>query len=93
MTMADPHPDLRWTMRHAPQANDRQEGGDHYLALGIEPWTVIDTWSQERQIGFHLGNILKYAMRLGVKDEPLQEARKIQHYAEKLVEVLARGER
>lgn len=92
MTLSDPVSDMRWALSPAPQARDRQEGGDHYRDLTIEPWNVIDTWSLERQIGFHLGNIVKYALRLGAKDSPLLEAKKIQHYAEKLVEVLARGE-
>lgn len=58
------------------------------MALPVQPWDVIDTWGLEQQIGFHLGNILKYAMRFGNKDAPLQEARKLAHYAQKLVEVL-----
>jgi hypothetical protein len=69
-------------------ANSHQTGGVHYLGMDIQPWDIFDTWNAERQIGFHLGNIVKYSLRLGNKDDPIQEARKIAHYAQKLVEVL-----
>jgi hypothetical protein len=71
-------------------AKERMVGGEHYKA-GVEPWDVIDTWSLEQQIGFFRGNILKYTMRMGRKagQAPILEARKIEHYAQKLVEVLS----
>lgn len=71
-----------------PTANDIQEGGDHYLNMDIEPWDVIDTWPLEQRIGFYRGNLIKYPMRLGTKDEMVKEAKKARHYAQKLVEVL-----
>jgi len=70
------------------RANDAQYGGAHYKKMGIEPWGVIDCWSFEQQVGYHRGNILKYTMRMGSKDERIKEAKKIRHYAEKLIEVL-----
>jgi hypothetical protein len=60
----------------------------HYDEMPIEPWDVLDTWPIEQQIGYHRGNILKYTMRMGLKDDRLKEAKKIQDYAEKLVDVL-----
>ena len=72
----------------AQTANAKQVGGDHYKNMGVEPWDVVDTWPIEQQIGYHRGGVLKYTMRLGNKDERLQEAKKALHYAEKLVEVL-----
>lgn len=71
-----------------PTANDIQEGGDHYLNMDIEPWDVVDTWPLEQRIGFYRGNLLKYTMRLGTKDEREGEAKKARHYAHKLAEVL-----
>lgn len=71
-------------------ANDRQEGGDHYMTMGIEPWDVVDSWSDEQKIGFYRGNALKYLMRMGRKDENVQELRKAVHYIEKLIEVVSR---
>lgn len=70
-------------------ARERQEGGDHYKRMGVEPWDVVDTWPVEQRIGFYRGNVLKYVMRLGTKDEVAQEARKARHYLDKLIEVLA----
>lgn len=75
----------------AAKAKEHQEGGEHYKQMGVQPWDVIDTWPIEQQIGYHRGNVLKYTMRLGNKDERLQEAKKIRHYADKLIEVLERS--
>jgi hypothetical protein len=69
-------------------ADARQEGGEHYKALGIEPWAVIDTWPLEQRIGYYRGNALKYTMRMGAKDAAPIEAAKAQHYLQKLLEVL-----
>jgi len=63
-------------------------GGSHYLEMAVQPWDVIDSWPVDQQIGFHRGNALKYLMRMGSKDRPVQEARKAQHYLEKLIEIL-----
>ncbi len=43
-------------------ANEKQVGGVHYKAMGVEPWDVIDTWPLEQRIGFYRGNALKYIM-------------------------------
>ena len=63
----------------------------HYKKMGVEPWDVVDTWPLEQQIGYHRGNLLKYTMRLGHKDEALKEAKKIRDYAEKLIQVLEKA--
>lgn len=60
----------------------------HYKDMQIEPWDVIDLWPAEQKKGFYRGNIIKYAMRIGSKDEELKEALKILDYAKKLVETL-----
>ena len=69
-------------------ANAKQVGGDHYKKMGIQTWDVVDTWPLEQQIGYYRGNALKYVMRIGSKDEEIQEAGKAIHYLEKLIEVL-----
>lgn len=74
--------------RAALSANDRQEGGSHYKKMGVEPWDVVDTWPLEQQIGYYRGGALKYIMRMGSKDESLQELRKAEHYIQKLIEIL-----
>ena len=69
-------------------ANAKQVGGDHYKKMGIQTWDVVDTWPLEQRIGYYRGNALKYVMRIGAKDEEIQEAGKAVHYLEKLLEVL-----
>lgn len=70
------------------RANDLQVGGTHYKEMGIEPWDVIDTWPPEQRIGAYRAGALKYIMRMGSKDEQLQEIGKAAHYLQKLIEVL-----
>lgn len=70
------------------KANQKQYGGDHYKEMGVEPWDVVDTWPIEQRIGAYRHGALKYLMRMGRKDEQLQEIQKCGHYIEKLVEVL-----
>jgi len=70
------------------KANSKQVGGDHYKRMGVQTWDVVDTWPRDQRIGYYRGNALKYIMRLGNKDEEIQEAGKGIHYLEKLVEVL-----
>lgn len=69
-------------------ARDKQVGGDHYKGMGVEPWDVVDTWPLEQRIGAYRHGALKYLMRMGSKDEQLQEIKKCGHYIEKLIEVL-----
>lgn len=70
------------------KARDIQIGGDHYKNMGVEPWDVVDTWPIEQRIGYYRGGALKYTMRMGTKDENIQEISKGVHYMQKLVEVL-----
>ena len=69
-------------------ARKTQAAGDHYLRMNIQPFDVIDTWPREQRIGFYRGNLLKYTMRMGAKDECANEIAKAKHYAEKLLETL-----
>lgn len=75
------------------KANQTQIGGDHYKNMGVEPWDVVDTWPIEQRIGAYRHGALKYLMRMGSKDENLQEIKKCGHYIEKLIEVLEERDR
>ena len=79
--------------RKCMKANDRQVGGTHYKDMGVEPWDVVDTWPLEQRIGYYRGGALKYTMRMGTKDECLQEIKKGAHYMQKLIEVLEEQEK
>ena len=70
-------------------ANATQVAGTHYKDMGIEPWAVIDTWPLEQRIGAYRAGVLKYTMRMGSKDESLQEIQKAGHYIQKLIETLS----
>ena len=72
------------------QPSLRQVGGDHYKNLKVQPWDVVDTWPIDQQIGYYRGGALKYIMRMGSKDENIQEIGKGLHYLEKLTECLKR---
>lgn len=72
-------------------AKNSQVAGEHYIKLNVQPWDVIDTWPKDQQIGYHRGNVVKYMMRFGSKDAPLQELKKAQHYLNKLIELLERS--
>lgn len=69
-------------------ANKKQVGGNHYKQMGVEPWDVIDTWPFEQRVGAYRAGALKYIMRMGSKDQDVQEIGKGIHYLEKLLEVL-----
>ena len=80
---------MNWNDMHKQlNANAVQVGGSHYKDAQVQPWNVIDTWPMEQRIGFYRGNALKYVMRMGTKDENVQEIKKAIHYLQKLVEVL-----
>jgi|GEM_PF-3539955 len=85
-------PQWQHEQHEQPDADSMQVGGDHYIEMAIEPWAVIGSWPIDQQIGFHRGNALKYLMRMGSKDSPVQEIRKAAHYLSKLVEVLEGSE-
>lgn len=78
----------RRVTNHLRKANDKQVAGTHYKNMGVEPWDVVDTWPLEQRIGAYRHGALKYLMRMGSKDEQLQEIKKCGHYIEKLIEVL-----
>lgn len=78
----------RRVTNHLRKANDKQVAGTHYKDMGVEPWDVVDTWPLEQRIGAYRHGALKYLMRMGSKDEQLQEIKKCGHYIEKLIEVL-----
>ncbi len=68
-------------------ADQIQVGGTHYKELGVQPWDVMNAILTHAEfVGFLKGNIIKYAMRQGKKDS--DDARKCQHYMQKLKEVL-----
>lgn len=61
---------------------------EHYQG-DIQPIEYMQAqFSKQEFIGGLLFNIIKYSSRLGKKDDPLKEARKILRYSQWLVEAL-----
>jgi len=87
-TIQEEFQDYVKTATSEPLANSKQIAGTHYKDMGVEPWNVIDTWPLEQRIGAYRAGALKYLMRMGSKDERLQEIEKCGHYVEKLIETL-----
>ncbi|WP_295789399.1 DUF3310 domain-containing protein [uncultured Veillonella sp.] len=68
------------TVKEEPLKHD-----DHYKALGIEPWDILEAnMTHEEFKGFLKGNIQKYLHR---NKEGLKDYEKLLNYAQKLVEV------
>lgn len=67
--------------------NQTQVGGDHYTAMPIAPWAIIDTWPLEQRIGFYRGNALKYLLRAGSKGPAQEDYAKARHYLDKLTTI------
>lgn len=54
----------------------------HYQVGSKQPIEIMqEVMSPEEFQGFCRGNVIKYALRLGHKDDPVKEAGKIEQYA------------
>ena len=68
--------------------NTIQVGGDHYKNMAVQPWEVMEAvLPKEEFIGFLKGNVIKYSMRDGKKENAHEDAEKARHYMAKLIEV------
>ena len=70
------------------RADDYQIDGRHYKDMEMQPWSVMEAvLTPEEFVGFLKGNIIKYSMRQGHK-ENTDDGGKLAHYVDKLNEVL-----
>ena len=68
-------------------ANSRQEGGEHYKSMSVQPWDAMQAWMTPEEFkGYLRGNVIKYAARCNKKGG-LEDLRKAGHYLQKLIEV------
>ena len=65
---------------------ERQEGGDHYTKMGIQPRTYIVA----NGLNFDEGNIIKYVSRWRSKNG-LEDLKKAAHYLAMLIEDVEQG--
>jgi hypothetical protein len=64
---------------------DKQEGGDHYKRLKIQPWEIIDACG----LDFYEGNVIKYILRRkGELKDRIVDLRKAIHCLEHEIELL-----
>lgn len=70
-----------------PSALDRQEGGDHYKDLKIQPVEFIHA----NGIPFIEGNVIKYVTRWRAKNG-IKDLEKARHYIDLLIELEQRKE-
>jgi hypothetical protein len=69
-------------------ADEIQAGGNHYKDMAVQPWAVMEAvLTREEFIGFLKGNVIKYSMRQGKKQDS-DDGGKAKHYMMKLNEVL-----
>lgn len=69
----------------AEQANDSVNSPSHYKVGGIETIDFIEA----KQLGYHLGNVVKYVSRAGHKaPNPLRDVQKAKWYLDRYVEEL-----
>jgi len=59
--------------------HDAVNSPDHYTAGGIETIDFIEA----KQLGYHIGNAVKYLSRYALKDNPLQDLKKARWYVER----------
>ena len=60
----------------------------HYQALSEQPIEIMQKlFSPEQLKGFLLGNVIKYSLRCGLKDNPVKEMQKVAQYAAWYVDV------
>jgi hypothetical protein len=67
--------------------SDKVNHPDHYKSGGMEAIDVIEAFD----LGFHLGNAVKYILRTGKKDDPVQELKKARWYIDRAISILEKG--
>ena len=68
-------------------ADEKQVGGSHYKDMTVQPWAVMKAvLTPEEFQGFLKGNIIKYSMRQGKKEDS-DDGNKALHYMQKLNEM------
>ncbi len=73
----------RWYGVQSP-SEDYINHPPHYTATDIEPIDVIEAW----ELGFHLGNVVKYIARADLKGNRLQDLQKCKWYLDRYIQLL-----
>lgn len=77
-------------------ALNRQEGGDHYRKMAVQPWEALEAWlSHDQFMGFLVGNAVKYIGRFNSVDYQkggITDLKKARHYLDRAIEILEAGQ-
>ena len=76
----------------SPIKTDRVNHPSHYTSGGQEAIDTIEDAMDNApsvQAGFLQGQVLKYLLRLWLKDNPLEDAKKAQWYLKRLIDKLS----
>lgn len=73
-------------MTQSDSNNDAVEHPRHYTFGGIEVIDAIEAW----ELGFHLGNVVKYVARAPHKGCYLEDLRKARWYLDRQIELAAK---
>lgn len=71
----------------APAVHDPVNHPAHYTMGAVEVISAIEAW----QLGYHLGNVIKYVARAGRKGDAVQDLRKAKWYLEREIERMERA--
>jgi hypothetical protein len=83
MTSAD-------NLRPRSHEEKTQIGGDHYVAMSVQPWDAMEAWMTPAEFhGYLRGNAIKYVARAGRKGDAAEDLRKARHYLDKLISLMA----
>lgn len=83
---------IDYSIYRPAEKQEQQFHNSHYLG-GVQPIELMqEQFTVEEFRGYLKGNIIKYASRLGKKDDPKKEADKILNYANWLHEHTYKGE-
>lgn len=70
--------------------HEQSEQSDYYKSNGLSPMDAFEKGllSEEEFIGFIKGNVIKYSVRAGKKDDPIRDIDKAIDYLEWLKKVM-----
>jgi len=59
----------------------------HYTRKGLEAIDVIEAWD----LGYHLGNVVKYVLRSKYKENEIEDLKKARWYIDRYLNILEGG--
>lgn len=79
----------KWELVGTPTGQGTTEAAKHYQIADMQPIEIMQAYlTKEQFIGFLRGNVIKYILRMGHKDDVIKDAEKACQYAEWLVKAL-----